>query len=120
MVDAHGVLEVQEGALPSRLGMWVRRGLRRLLRVMLELVRLRTRTELSKMFRAKLKGENHLMGCGAEGTYGSMEGAAMEVWRNQRGLGGRGKMALEMMRKTSVFSSILKQATAQTLYWYRT
>lgn len=50
---------------------------------MVELVRLRTRTELSKRFRAKLKGASKLVGCEDEGPCGDMEGAAMEVWRNQ-------------------------------------
>lgn len=123
MVGAHGVL-VQEGPLPSGLGRWVRRGLRRLLRVTLEwweLVRLRIRTELSKMFGAKLKGASNLMGCGAAGPRGSTAHAPVGVWRNQRG--GRGperKWLWKMVLKTLVCSSMLKQATRQSLSLYRT
>lgn len=81
-MGAQGVLEVQEGPLPSWLRRWVRRGLRRLPRVMLgwwELVRLRIRTELPKMFRTKLKETSNLMRYGTEDPSACTEGAPVGV-----------------------------------------
>lgn len=92
MVGVHGVLEVREGPFTSWLGWWVGRGLRRLLRVTLgrwELVRLRIRTELSKMLRAKLKGASNLVGCGAEGPCGCRGGMPRGCGETREG--GRGQ-----------------------------